>query len=80
MDSHIIVTCNMLCGLQWTEVSLQFVMKQRCGLIYSASVSSYCLGLRPIYHGRKAYELIGYRADNAIITVGAWLPAFLLIY
>jgi hypothetical protein len=43
-----------------------FVMKQRCGL--KRCVSSYCLGLRPIYHGGKGYDLTGYRANNAIIT------------
>jgi hypothetical protein len=45
-----------------------FVMKQRCGSIDSATVYSYCLGLRPIYHGREAYELAGYRTNNVIIT------------
>ena len=62
---------KMIC---WSDICLRpsvllssFVMKQRCGWIYSATVSSYCLGLRPKYHGGKAYELTGYKAKNAII-------------
>ena len=76
-------TCNMLCRLQWTEVALQFCDETKVLLIYSATVSSYCLSLMPIYHAGKAYELIGYRASNAIKTThtagcdmafSPWLP------
>lgn len=37
--------------------------------MYSATVSSYCFGLRPIYHGGKAYETFYSKQRNYHNTV-----------